>query len=87
MAYESVNRPKRQIIDRPTTEEHESKKREFAEHFARELINTFVAEDRFDVFNDVRVQLEIALKQQAEEMAYKFEQDSKYFDLLRNLIY
>jgi hypothetical protein len=87
MAYESINRPKRQIIDRPTTEEHESKKREFAEHFAKELIHAFSPEDRFDVFNEVRSQLEIELKQQAEELSYKIEGDSKYLELLKNLIY
>ena len=87
MAFEQVNRPKRQIIDRPTTEEHEAKKLEFANHFSKELINAFTPEDRFDVFNQVRSQLEIALKEQAEEMACKIERDSNYFELLRNLIY
>jgi hypothetical protein len=87
MAYESIKRPIRQIIDKPTTEEHESKKREFAEHLAKELINTFTPEDIFDVFNDVRGQLEIALKEQVEDLACKIESDSKYFELLRNLIY
>ena len=87
MAFEQVKRPKRQIIDRPTTEESETKKMEFANHFSKELINAFTPEDRFDVFNQVRAQLEIALKEQAEEMAYKIEGDSKYLELLRNLIY
>ena len=87
MAFEHVNRPKRQIIDRLTTEEHEAKKMEFANHFSKDLINAFTPEDRFDVFNQVRSQLEIALKEQAEEMAYKIESDSKYLELLRNLIY
>ena len=87
MAFEHVNRSKRQIIDRPTTEEHEAKKMEFANHFSKYLINAFTPEDRFDVFNQVRSQLEIALKEQSEEMAYKIESDSKYLELLRNLIY
>ena len=56
MAFEQVKRPKRQIIDRPTTEEHEAKKMEFASHFSKELINAFTPEDRFDVFNQVRTQ-------------------------------
>ena len=87
MAFEQVNRPKRQIIDRPTTEEHEKKKIELANHFSKELINAFTPEDRFDIFNQVRRQLEIALKEQAEETAYKIESDSKYLELLRDLIY
>lgn len=87
MAFEKVDRPKRPIIDRPTSEEHEAKKIEFANHFSSELINTFTPEDRFDVFNQVRSQLEIALIEQAEEMAYKIESDSKYLELLKNLIY
>lgn len=87
MAFEKANRPERQIIDRPTTEEHEDKKKDFANHFSKELINAFTPEDRFDVFNQVRSQLETALKEQAEEIACKIENDSKYFELLRNLIY
>jgi hypothetical protein len=87
MAFEQVKRPKRQIIDRTTTEEYESKKREFVEHFAKELIHAFSPEDRFDVLNEVRSRLEITLKQQAEELSCKIYDDLKYFELLKNLIY
>ena len=87
MAFEQINRPKNFAFDRPTTEEHEKRKHEIADNIATELIANLSPEDRFDVFNQVRTQLEIALKEQAEEMAYKIESDSKYFELLRNLIY
>jgi hypothetical protein len=87
MAFEQVNRPKRQIMDRPTTEEHEAKKKDFASQVSKELINAFTPEDRFDIFNEIRSNLEKALKEQAEQMAYKIESDVKYFELIKNLIY
>ena len=87
MAFEQVNRPKRQIMDRPTTEEHEAKKKDFASQVSKELINSFSPEDRFDIFNEIRSNLERELKTEAENLAYKLDSESKYLDLLKNLIY
>lgn len=87
MAFEQINRPKSVNFDRPTTEEHEKRKHEIANDISDSLISNLSPEDRFDVFNNVRSRLESALKSQVEEMAYKLESDSKYFEGLRNLIY
>jgi hypothetical protein len=87
MAFETINRPQRQIIDRPTTEEHEKSKEEFALHFAKELINGFTAEDRWDVFQKTREYLEEELKTQATLLHEKIKGDMAYLKLLQNLIY
>ena len=87
MAFEQIDKPKSFAFDRPTTEEHEKRKREIADNIATELIANLSPEDRFDVFNYVRSRLENALKSQVEEMAYKLESEGKYFEALRNLIY
>jgi hypothetical protein len=87
MAFEQINRPKSVIFDRPTTEEHEKRKHEIANDISDSLIANLSPEDRFDVFNNIRSRLESALKSQVEEMAYRLQSDSKYFEGLKNLIY
>ena len=87
MAIDNKPEFKRVIFERPTTEEHEKKKMDIALQFSKEMINTFSPEDRFDIFNDIRKEFEKALRQQCEEMAYRLESETKYFDGLKSLIY
>lgn len=87
MAMDENPEYKRPIFDRPTTEEHENKKKEFAYQVAGEMIKEFTPEDRFDIFNDIRHELETSLRQTVEEMAYELNERSKYFEGLKNLIY
>jgi len=87
MAIDNKKEYQRQIFDRPTTEEHEKKKKEFSISVSKELINSFSAEDRFDIFNDIRRELEKALRSQVEDMAYRLRTDNEYFEGLKNLIY
>lgn len=87
MAIDNKPEYKRQIFDRPTTEEHEKKKKEFAYQVSQEMIKAFTPEDRFDIFNEVRRELEKALRQTVEEMAYELDGKSKYFEGLKGLIY
>ena len=87
MAIDNKPEYKRQIFERPTTEEHEKKKKEFALSVSKELISQFTPEDRFDIFNEVRRELETSLRQTVEEMAYELDGKSKYFEGLKNLIY
>ena len=87
MAIDNKPEYKRQIFDRPTTEEYEKKKKEFAYQVSQEMITAFTPEDRFDIFNEVRRELEKALRQTVEEMAYELDDKSKYFEGLKGLIY
>lgn len=87
MAIDNKKEYQRQIFDRPTTEEHEKKKKDFAMTVSKEFINSFSAEDRFDIFNDIRRELEKALRVQVEDMAYRLKTDNEYFEGLKNLIY
>lgn len=87
MAIDNKKEYQRQIFDRPTTEEHEKKKKDFAMSVSKELINSFTPEDRFDIFNDIRRELEKALRVQVEDMAYRLKTDNEYFEGLKNLIY
>jgi hypothetical protein len=75
MAIDNKKEYQRQIFDRPTTEEHEKTKKEFSTSVSKELIGSFSAEDRFDIFNDIRRELEKALRSQVEDMAYRLKTD------------
>jgi len=87
MAIDNKREYKRQIFDRPTTEEYEKRKIEFAGSVSNEMINSFSAEDRFDIFNIIRRELEKALRIQCEELANKLKNDTEYFEGIKNLIY
>lgn len=87
MAFEQLNRVPSVNFDRPTTEEHEKRKAEIADNTANELIANLSPEDRLDVFNNIRSRLENALKLQVEDMAYRLESETKYFENLKNIIY
>ena len=87
MAIDNKKEYQRQIFDRPTTEEYEKKKKDFSMSVSKELIGGFSAEDRFDIFNDIRRELEKALRSQVEDMAYRLKTDNEYFEGLKNLIY
>lgn len=87
MAFEQLIRVPSVDFSRPTTEEDEKRKYEIADNIATELIANLSPEDRLDVFNNVRSRLESALKSQVEDMAYKLENETKYFENLKNIIY
>lgn len=70
-----------------TSEEHEKNKKEYAERIATELIHNFSAEDRFDVFNAVRNELEKQLRCECEEMYNELNHQKERFDSLINIVY
>lgn len=87
MAFEQVNRETVALLARPTTEECEIRKQDFVKDVTKALVDNFTPEDRFEIFRNIRENLEKALKFQVEEMACKLESDVDYFENLKKLIY
>jgi hypothetical protein len=88
MAIDRIDRPDNfERVATPTTEEHEKKKKELALKFSKELIDNFTPEDRFDIFNDVRRELETHLRGECEDMFNDLNRQKERFELLTNIIY
>jgi len=86
MAFEKINRLEKVIFDRPTSEENEKRKHQASQTIISELFG-YSPEDRLDIFNSVRAELENNLKQQVEEMAYEIEDKHNYFEKLKKIVY
>jgi hypothetical protein len=87
LAFEDLVKPTRRLITEAINEENEKRKREVAFEISSGLINGFNPEDRFDIFSEVRSNLEAALKEKAYDLHSKIETDVAYLDMLKNLIY
>lgn len=87
MAMDDRSKFMKPIFEATLNEEREEKKAQFATQVSLELITNFSPEDRFDVFNSIRIELERALRLTVDTMSEELTDRSVYFENLRNLIY
>jgi hypothetical protein len=74
-------------FNKPRTEEYEKSKKEAVGKITEHLLDGFAPEDRAEIFNDVRRNLNDALREHCCSMASEIEHKNNYFESLTKLVH